>query len=453
MKLKGLIILAVLGALFTFQHCNETNELSRPVVTTAEATHILITTITTGGEVVADGNAAVTVRGVCWSTSPEPTVEGNTTSDGAGRGVFSSSLTGLTGGTTYYVRAYATNKVGTSYGEEIEFTTLPAPTAPTVTTTVISGITANAASSGGNVITDGGSEVTARGLCWSTNTAPTTADNKTTDGAGTGNYTSALTNLMAATTYYVRAYATNTVGTTYGNEISFSTLSLTATLYTVKDASIFNNEAGTANNGNYGTGGSELLQVGYGGGVYARSLVEFDLSSIPSNAVIESVHLEFTTGSSGSNIPIIYVHKLTQGWTEGTNKEVGNCSFNTTCNIQGVAIPDGGTDVTWNETSYSGTTMNPGANLNPWTTPGGHFNSTSSAASNEVGATSLTYSSALLKNDVEGWLLNPSTNFGWILKSDFNINLSSAMKRFRSREGATASGDVTTAPRLVIIYH
>ena len=95
-----------------------------PTVTTGAISSITATTAISGGEVTTDGDAAVTERGVCWATEPNPTVEGNHTSDGTGMGTFTSSLTGLTAGITYYVRAYATNSVGTAYGEEVGFTTV-----------------------------------------------------------------------------------------------------------------------------------------------------------------------------------------------------------------------------------------------------------------------------------------------------------------------------------------
>ena len=95
-------------------------------VTTIAITDIDKTTATGGGNVTADGGATVTARGICWSTAQNPTVDGNHTTDGTGTGSFTSSMTGLTANTTYYVRAYATNSVGTAYGEEVSFTTLPA---------------------------------------------------------------------------------------------------------------------------------------------------------------------------------------------------------------------------------------------------------------------------------------------------------------------------------------
>jgi uncharacterized protein (TIGR02145 family) len=96
-----------------------------PVVTTTSVTGITQTAATSGGNVTFDGGGAVTGRGVCWSTTVNPTISNSKTTDGSGTGTFTSSLTGLTKGTLYYVRAYATNSIGTAYGAELSFTTLP----------------------------------------------------------------------------------------------------------------------------------------------------------------------------------------------------------------------------------------------------------------------------------------------------------------------------------------
>jgi hypothetical protein len=93
----------------------------------------------------------------------------------------------------------------------------------TLTTTAVSAITSTTATSGGNVTANGGATVTARGVCWNTSPNPTTANSYTTDGSGTGVFVSNLTSLTPVTLYYVRAYATNNVGTAYGNEVSFTT--------------------------------------------------------------------------------------------------------------------------------------------------------------------------------------------------------------------------------------
>ncbi len=93
-----------------------------------------------------------------------------------------------------------------------------------LTTTAASFIIATSAASGGNITSDGGSSVTARGVCWNTSSGPTISNSKTIDGSGTGSFASVITGLSASTTYYVRAYATNGSGTSYGSEVSFTTL-------------------------------------------------------------------------------------------------------------------------------------------------------------------------------------------------------------------------------------
>lgn len=94
---------------------------------------------------------------------------------------------------------------------------------PSVTTAAVTNITYNSATSGGTVTAAGGAPVTARGVCWSTNPAPTINDPHTIDGSGLGTFVSQITGLQPVTTYYVRAYATNSYGTAYGNEVSFTT--------------------------------------------------------------------------------------------------------------------------------------------------------------------------------------------------------------------------------------
>lgn len=211
-----------------------TTPATTPTITTTAISGLGSTTATSGGNITSDGGAAVTARGVCWSTSSNPTTANSKTTDGSGTGSFSSSVTGLSSGVTYYLRAYATNSAGTSYGNEVSFTTLAIPA---LTTTAISSITGTTASSGGNITSDGGASVTARGVCWSTSPNPTTANSTTSDGSGTGSFTSSLTGLSAGTTYYVRAYATNSVGTAYGNQQSFTTLTF-ATLTTTAASSV-----------------------------------------------------------------------------------------------------------------------------------------------------------------------------------------------------------------------
>ena len=200
-------------------------DIVKPMVKTNEVSSVVQDAAICGGVVIVDGGAEVTARGVCWSTSQNPTINGSHTDDGTGEGDFTSTITGLTAGTTYYVRAYATNEKGTSYGEEKSFMTSIYMDLPILTTKEIDDITETSATSGGEVVSDGGAPVIARGICWSISQDPTIDDNDgmTTDGNGTGTFTSDLVNLTANTTYYVRAYATNEKGTSYGDEISFTT--------------------------------------------------------------------------------------------------------------------------------------------------------------------------------------------------------------------------------------
>ena len=457
-KSYGMSVRCVLG---------DTMTLAIPSVTTDAASNIRISAATSGGNVNATGGANVTAKGVCWSTSQNPTIDDFLTADGSGIGTFTSELSDLTQGTTYYMRAYATNFVGTAYGEEVSVTTLAVPTgdaqpcpnnitvtdvdgnvyntvqigdqcwmrenlrvthyadssiiplgatssysetspcrynpnnsasnvatygylynwpavmhdespsnenpsgvqgicpsgwhvpseaewgqlmnylnaheqyfcgsnanyiakalastagwenstntyvpgnnpsvnnatgfsampagyynsgfsnfgtyayfwstteyknnnnyyyakyvqinysnvnpywsgnnyngksqaysvrcvlgagtpvvAPTVTTTAASNIRLWAATSGGNIASTGGGNITAKGVCWSTSQSPTVDDFHTVDGTGTESFTSELADLTQGTTYYLRAYATNFVGTAYGEEVSFTTLAV-----------------------------------------------------------------------------------------------------------------------------------------------------------------------------------------------------------------------------------
>ena len=368
-----------------------------PTVITGAVSFVTENTANCSGTVIADGYSGVVWRGVCWGTDPNPTVSGSHTYNGSGTGDFTSQLAGLAPNTTYYVRAYATNSVGTAYGAEVSFTTAASCTAitlpysedfesyttsttastgvlpdcwrlvrtevsmpddkkpqlyynsnfahsgnyslkmgnrcvyampvlsvdvqvsqlklemylrqanaayqlevgvwddetgtfervqlinnsttgvmrvecdfssytgnghriafrnvlggsanydysynyldditldtisggtvsatlPTVNTSVVSNITETAVTCGGVVTDDGYAEVTGRGVCWGTEHNPTVAGSHTSDGSGTGTFTSSITGLAASTTYYVRAYATNSAGTAYGEEMIFTTM-------------------------------------------------------------------------------------------------------------------------------------------------------------------------------------------------------------------------------------
>lgn len=282
----------------------------------------------TGGTIVSDGGNYVTARGVCWSTNELPTIADKKTIDGKGSGSFQSMALGLSSLTTYYLRAYATNDLGTGYGNQVSFTTpcimmagiknwvvsqfspandangqslsptltwqttnnpfelrytiyfgknvnpdstivtnqstksitinglkvnstyywkvfaqdrslpcnnatssiwsfttltLEEITIPSVSTTSITFYTNTFATVGGNVSSDGGLSVTERGIYWGTSTSPETTGTKVQIGSGTGSFSTLLSELSPNTTYYVKAYATNSKGTAFGTQISFTT--------------------------------------------------------------------------------------------------------------------------------------------------------------------------------------------------------------------------------------
>ncbi len=192
------------------------------ILITSNISDTTYTSAVCGGNISSDGGSPITSRGVCWSTTENPTISSNKTINGSGTGLFTSNITGLTAGTTYYVRAYATNGVGTAYGNQQNFTT-PAYSLPTLTTSSPL-FTHNSATTGGNVSADGGTPVTAKGVCWSTSENPTISlPTKTNDGTGLGPFNSTINGLTSNTPYYLRAYATNSQGTSYGDQKNFTT--------------------------------------------------------------------------------------------------------------------------------------------------------------------------------------------------------------------------------------
>ncbi len=203
---------------------SENPDSGLPTVTTFDMASISTNSAIGGGEVTNEGTSTVTEKGIVWSTNPNPSLSDNLTNDGTGEGIFASSIDGLFENTTYYVRAYATNTEGTGYGEEIQFSTLQIGNVPILTTNQMSDITETSATSGGNITEDGGFTVVLRGVCWSTSPNPTIDDNTTQNGVGIGEFTSSIINLSPNTIYYIKAYATNSEGTGYGDELSFTTI-------------------------------------------------------------------------------------------------------------------------------------------------------------------------------------------------------------------------------------
>ena len=195
------------------------------LVKTEEVGSITISSARCVGLVINDNSGiSVTERGFCWSTDPNPTIENCTLESGAGVGSFAGIIDNLQDNTVYYVRAYAKSK-SISYGEEKCFTTIKI-VSPTLTTANVTAITANSATCGGEITSDGNSPVIERGLCWSASPNPTVEDSVLIISSNSKNFKGAITGLSDGVTYYVRSFAKNSKEIGYGNEQVFTTLTI-----------------------------------------------------------------------------------------------------------------------------------------------------------------------------------------------------------------------------------
>jgi len=287
-----------------------------PEVSTSQITSIGETGAEGGGEVIDEGSSSVTVRGVCWSTEENPLITDDHSTNGGGAGSFVSSITGLSCGTIYYVRAYATNNAGTAYGLQEEFSTTACPVSlPTVTTSEVTQITQTSAQGGGTVTEDGGAMVSKKGLCWSTGEHPDLMDNYSEEGSGTGSFISSMTGLSCGTTYFVRAYATNSEGTAYGDQIEFRTANCPVDPPTVTTAAITNITQTSAQ------GGGEVTSNG-GAPVSAKGICWGTIQ----NPSLTGVHTEdgdgtgsFTSVMTGLECGITYYVRAYATNTGGTS--------------------------------------------------------------------------------------------------------------------------------------
>jgi hypothetical protein len=272
-KTTNFKLATIILSVIMFANCTSSTKIA-PTLTTTAISAIAPGTATAGGAITTDGGATITEQGVCWSTTTSPTIANNKVTDTSGSTTFTCSITGLSSSTVYYVRAYATNSEGTSYGNEVTFTTTISanPVLPTLTTTAASSIASTTATSGGTISSDGGTPVTARGICWSTTSGSTTAlTTKTSGGTGGGAFIGSITGLTATTKYYVRAYATNSVGTSYGNELSFTTTAVSINTSGTMAATVTT----TTYNGQYAPRHVLAIWVANSSGTFVKSLMVY----------------------------------------------------------------------------------------------------------------------------------------------------------------------------------
>ena len=194
----------------------------RSVVSSLTVLHVSYTSASVSATVLSAGDAPIEERGFCWSTLPDPTLTNSPHVEvGSGTGPFTGQCTGLEANRKYYVRAYAGNRVyGYSYSAPDSFTTLSS--LPTVVTLPASTLTRGTATLGGRIVSPGQSTVTSCGICWSlTDETPTlyNAESAELTLSPGGTFTGQLSGLKGGRTYYIRAYATNAEGTSYGETV------------------------------------------------------------------------------------------------------------------------------------------------------------------------------------------------------------------------------------------
>ena len=316
-------------------------------LTTTPITSVLSTSASSGGSMTLSGTGTVTAKGVCWSLSSSPTISGSKTSDGSGTSSFTSTLTGLTANTKYFVRAFVSDDSGnTFYGNELSFTSDQASTSSvTLTTNPITSITFSSAISGGVITVTGNTSITAKGICWSLNTAPAISSNKTNEGSGSASFSSNMTGLAVNTKYFVRAYATdNSSNTYYGSELSFTTSAAPQFTVTVTTNAV------TSINESSGITGGSITTSGTG--------------SISSKGVCWSVTSSPTTANS----------KTSDGsGTTSFTSSISGLASGTKYYVRAYATDNSGVTSYGGEVSFTTATNDFWVNPNPVTTPTTNF--------------------------------------------------------------------------------
>lgn len=319
----------------------------RPTVLTLDVTDVTTTSAIVNCNVVSDGGASVTDRGVAYDTYPNPKASGTRCKAGTGTGKYSCTLTNLEDNKKYYVRAYAKNEVGIEYGKQITFITVKELFPPKVSTDEITDILATSATVTGTIVSDGGIDITECGIVYSTSEEPTISNDKVTVEEKTEVFRCELIGLQEQTTYYVRSYAVNEKGVAYGEEKSFCTPSLslpTVSLSSIADISyasaIITGEVSDAGNSIvsdrgivYGlsqnpTTSDNKVQCGDGLGTFTCSLKDLEEDSTTYYVRAYAVNEKGISYSDEKSFKTV----AGKGFSVGSNKKIifskGNLQYN-----------------------------------------------------------------------------------------------------------------------------
>jgi N-acetylneuraminic acid mutarotase len=342
------ILLTLLSILIIFS-CKKYKDENNPIIQTGTVSAITATTAAALGAITQIGDKAITQHGHCWSSANDvpdyrinqgKTLLGSKNSDGP----FSSNLTGLFPNTTYYLRSFYITGNDTTYGNDIKvFKTLISilPQAPNVATGINSAITTTTANIAGSVINIGTANITAYGHCYSsTITTPTIANNVTNFGASSSpvNISSNLTGLTPNTTYYYRAYATNSVGTAYGTVVTFTTNAVLAVLPTVLTTDSFAFPSWTSNVTLFGklvsTGSSSITQLGH---IFTTDSFTTNLTITNSPFILNTTVTtpnDYTVSTTGNNIVTLKNYRYKAFATNSAGTAYGN-EYNYVTNFKG----------------------------------------------------------------------------------------------------------------------
>jgi hypothetical protein len=261
MSSRVLYILLVVSTLFAckkdYFRWDLEKKKTMPVVTTIAVNAVYATAASVQLKLESNGNSEISSFGVCVGLENDPDINSNTNLTQASDSIQTILIGNLTPSTTYYVRAFAQNEVGVAYGASVSFTTT-STSAPAISTTQASSVSSSSAQIGGIILSDGGLSITSKGLCYSsTSTTPTLSGLSISAGSGNSPFTSTLTGLQNSTVYFARAYATNSMGTSYGQTISFTTVS-------APDALVGNNSCNSLS-------GLTAMYISWGGSNYQAS--------------------------------------------------------------------------------------------------------------------------------------------------------------------------------------